>query len=122
MCGTYPSGLFYNLAINLKRVDDQFRMKGQKLFKFEAMWVEYEACKKVIETAWMGVIGPLNIETVMKKIQSCGEKLMVWNKSSFGNVKRNIEKVRNRHKGLHNSDVNGISYEEIRKARDDMQK
>lgn len=66
------------------------------------MWVESAACKQVIDTAWKGVMGPQDLSSVMKKIQRCGEKLMVWNKSSFGNVKKNIEKARHKLKCLYN--------------------
>ncbi|KAF5442611.1 hypothetical protein F2P56_035251 [Juglans regia] len=101
-----------HLTIIMKRLDDNYQVKGQKLFRFKAMFVESAACKQVIDTTWKGVMGPQDLSSVMKKIQRkiqrCAEKLMLWNKSNFGNVKKNIEKARHKLKCLYNYDPQGL--------------
>jgi len=66
----------------------------KKLFRFEVMWADATDCKQVIQEAWRGIQGRKELTIVMRKIQYCGEKLIVWNKTSFGHVQRNLSKAK----------------------------
>lgn len=44
------------------------------------------------------------LNSIIKKIERCGEKITVWNKEKFGHVKQGIERARTELQLLQSSD------------------
>ncbi|XP_042950220.1 uncharacterized protein LOC122282326 [Carya illinoinensis] len=93
----------------------------RKLFHFEAMWVEASGCKQVVDGAWKAVEGRRELNTIMKKIEHCSEKLSVWNRSSFGNVQRNLHKAKEKLRLAHQADPFSLNRQQIQMARNAVQ-
>ncbi|XP_042944683.1 uncharacterized protein LOC122278570 [Carya illinoinensis] len=79
-----------HVPIKLQLHNDRAQSRGQKLFRFEAMWVEDKSCKPLIEKAWVNTTGDRTMVGVLKQIQKCGEHLAKWNKNKFGNVQKKL--------------------------------
>ncbi|KAF5458653.1 hypothetical protein F2P56_022666 [Juglans regia] len=111
-----------HIPITLKTQVDRRQMIRKKIFKFETIWAEEPKCKKVIELAWEGATGQSDLPSILDKIKRCGEKLDVWNRVCFGNVRRNIEQARLKLKKLQQSDPYYQRSNSLRAARTDLQK
>lgn len=65
-----------------------------KPFRFEKMWLVEPGCANVIEAVW----SPRSMEDLfvglMRKIESPGKELRIWNREHFGNVRRELQKKR----------------------------
>ncbi|KAG2667144.1 hypothetical protein I3760_15G097700 [Carya illinoinensis] len=83
-----------HVPIKLQLQNDRAQRRGQKLFRFEAMWVEDKGCKPLIEKAWVNINGDRTMEGVLKQIQQCGEHLAKWNKDSFTNVQKKLRQAK----------------------------
>lgn len=61
-------------------------------FRFESMWVGKNDCTAMIEDNWAkrGAQGP-----IMPLHKQCGDQLLQWNKSTFGNVQANLGNAKN---------------------------
>ena len=66
----------------------------QKPFRFEQMWMAEQGCGATIEAVWKKDIEATVCNRVIKKIQSCGEALTKWSKTSFGSVRRELKEKR----------------------------
>ncbi|XP_041025296.1 uncharacterized protein LOC121265675 [Juglans microcarpa x Juglans regia] len=62
------------------------------------------------------------MEHVMSKISDCGKRLQAWNRTNFGNVKRNLQRAKYRLKQLQESDPMGVRREEQKAVRKEVQK
>ncbi|XP_060962192.1 uncharacterized protein LOC133032303 [Cannabis sativa] len=57
-----------------------------KRFRFENLWLREPVCLQLIRDTWEAAAG----SSVMDKIHSCGENLLVWGKDYVGNFKARI--------------------------------
>ncbi|XP_042951290.1 uncharacterized protein LOC122285342 [Carya illinoinensis] len=111
-----------HVPIMLKLTAGSVQGPRKKLFRFEAMWVDATDCKQVIQDAWRGVEGRKDLSIVMRKIQHCGEKLTVWNKTIFGHVQRNLKKAKDQLCLVHQADPLSDNRQKLQEARNEVQK
>lgn len=64
-------------------VDDLFR-RGNKLFKFEVMWLSKKECGKIMEEAWNGSAG----EDITHRLNKVSRILSGWAMRTFANLKK----------------------------------
>ena len=64
-------------------INDQFR-RGNKLFKFEAMWLSKDECATVVQEAW----SESNGDDVTTRLELVSNKLSSWASMAFGNLKK----------------------------------
>lgn len=76
-------------------VDD----RKKKPFRSKVMWVGEEKCAQIIKDSWK-IADRNSMMEVMGLIKGYSEKLKVWNRSAFGNVKYQLTKARNRLKQI----------------------
>ena len=78
------------LALRLPKEEEDRNCRGQRLFKFEAMWLRDPQCDEVVQEAWYeGVCKPGGYPFT-NCINNCRSRLQVWNKMEFGHVGRKI--------------------------------
>ncbi|XP_042950313.1 uncharacterized protein LOC122282426 [Carya illinoinensis] len=65
-----------------------------KQFHLEAMWVGEEQCERIIEQVWSERGGNRGMEDLLNLIQGCGQQLKIWNRHSFGLVKKKLNEAR----------------------------
>ena len=73
---------------------DGMECKQQRPFRFEQMWMSEPGCGETIEAIWKKNCTEPVGDKVIKKIDTCVEKLTKWSKTCFQNVKRELEKRR----------------------------
>lgn len=61
------------------------------------------------------------MHSVMRKIEVCGERVIVWNKEVFGNVKKGLEKARANLQSIQRSDPRGNRRHEHKAAISEVQ-
>ncbi|KAL9688033.1 hypothetical protein QQ045_032446 [Rhodiola kirilowii] len=66
--------------------------RKKRFFRFEAMWLEHPKFAEAMENFWNSN-GSSN-QRWMDKLRSCKSFLKDWNKASFGNVCKRIEKLK----------------------------
>ncbi|KAK9997075.1 hypothetical protein SO802_021761 [Lithocarpus litseifolius] len=68
--------------------------KRKKLFHFEEMWLSNRGCEEVVFSAWNngGALGFGG--DVLAKVEKCGKDLTWWDKNVFGNVRRELDRLR----------------------------
>ncbi|KAL3833965.1 hypothetical protein ACJIZ3_008701 [Penstemon smallii] len=84
-------------------------------FRFEAMWFTSEECERVIKDSWTGNINLANGNSVWDKLDNCRLGLLNWSKSSFGNVNKQICKLK---KELHTLRTGRITPASKQKEKD----
>ena len=67
--------------------------KRKKLFRFEKMWLSNPSCSEIVEVVWHSSGVTDFDERILQRIEKCGRDLSWWN--IFGNVRRELEKLRN---------------------------
>ena len=67
--------------------------KRKKLFRFEKMWLSNPNCSEIVEVVWHSSGVTDFDERILQRIEKCGRDLSWWN--IFGNVRRELEKLRN---------------------------
>jgi len=66
----------------------------KKIFRFEEMWLSNRGCEDVVFSAWNSG-DALEFEgNVLAKTDKCGKDLSWWNKNVFGNVRRELERLK----------------------------
>ncbi|XP_042983366.1 uncharacterized protein LOC122312779 [Carya illinoinensis] len=58
------------------------------------MWVGEEQCERIIEQVWSERGGNRGMEELLNLIQGCGQQLKIWNRHSFGLVKKKLNEAR----------------------------
>lgn len=62
-------------------------------FRFEEMWLRDPCCAEVVEDAWMeGLCQPNGVQ-ISNFLDSCRTRLVAWNKTEFGLVRRQITRL-----------------------------
>lgn len=64
------------------------------MFHFEEMWLSHIGCEEIVHSAWNSIScfeGNLNI---LAKVDKCGKDLLWWNKNVFGNVRKELYRLR----------------------------
>ncbi|XP_075636519.1 uncharacterized protein LOC142608713 [Castanea sativa] len=68
--------------------------KRKKLFRFEEMWLSNRECEEVVFSAWNSGGGQRLGGDVLAKVEKCGKELTWWDKNVFGNVRRELDRLR----------------------------
>ncbi|XP_026442374.1 uncharacterized protein LOC113341872 [Papaver somniferum] len=63
-------------------------------FKYFGDWIKHEECKPLIQACWEKEIRGSHAHTMIKKVTSVKHILRGWNKYSFGNIRTNIEMIK----------------------------
>ena len=79
------------LFIRLSGIDAP---RQKKKFRFEEMWLSNRECEDVIFSAWHSGDGLRFEDDVLKKIDKCGKQLTWWDRNVFGNVRRELERLK----------------------------
>ena len=66
----------------------------KKPFRFKEMWLSDSRCGKVVEAAWRLCVSLDSNKEILGKIEKCGKDLSWWNYNVFGNVRRELKKIR----------------------------
>ncbi|CAM8940407.1 unnamed protein product [Rhodiola kirilowii] len=66
--------------------------RKKRFFRFEAMWLEHPKFAEAMESFWNTIDN--NNQGWMDKLRSCKNFLKDWNKASFGNVCKRINKLK----------------------------
>lgn len=63
--------------------DDNFEFRKPRRFRFEHMWLQHPDFGEAVKTSWRNsFLG----DNLMDQLQSCGEKLSQWARTSIGNI------------------------------------
>lgn len=92
-------------------INDSFQ-RGQKMFKFEAMWLSQEECGKVVEEAWSGSCG----ETIARRLECVSSDLSCWATKKFGDLKKRKKKALDNLNALHQRAPDAMVLEQCRKV------
>lgn len=67
--------------------------QGQKgkIFRFEYMWIQHPKSTNLLEKIWKK--GDKNV-SFLEKAKSCGQDLLNWEKTEFGNIRSKIRNLR----------------------------
>lgn len=85
----------------------------QQSFRFEAAWLRAEDYRGFVENAWVeGRIDSPPLQAAWSNLQRMADSLRRWSKLSFGNVRKNIQKLERRLSSLHTLHPNDNSVEE----------
>ncbi|KAF7154153.1 hypothetical protein RHSIM_Rhsim01G0092300 [Rhododendron simsii] len=68
--------------------------KVVKPFRFESFWTMEEQCKSIISEAWLQEYEGTKMVQVCKKLRGCKEKLKVWNRINFGDLRFQIAVIK----------------------------
>lgn len=60
------------------------RLKGQRIFKFEVMWIG--DLERIVEEAWTKGNSDSYLKEIMVMSKRCANSLWAWNKNQFVNV------------------------------------
>ena len=58
------------------------------------MWLSNTGCEEVVQAAWTSVGDFGSEEAILAKVEKCGKDLSWWNKKIFGNVKRELDRLK----------------------------
>ncbi|XP_042944657.1 uncharacterized protein LOC122278542 [Carya illinoinensis] len=100
----------------------QISRRGHRPFRFESMRLGEEGCSKPIKEAWRERSKGDGIKTLMQWTQKVGEKLKVWNKKSFGNVKVKLAEAKENLCQLQKKDPVGFNSQENMSVREEVNK
>ncbi|KAK4434929.1 hypothetical protein Salat_0655900 [Sesamum alatum] len=64
-----------------------------KRFKFEASWTRSEDCAHLINYVWSRSSGSDLVSGLVSKLAECGEVLLCWSKSTFGDRRRRKQEL-----------------------------
>ena len=67
--------------------------KRKKVFWFEEMWLSNPGCFDTVQVVWNRCETEL-VGGILGRVEKCGRDLSWWNKNVFGNVRRELEKLR----------------------------
>lgn len=81
--------------------------KGSRPFRFDAIWLDDEHCSVVVENGWNNP-GSVGVDaSVMGKLARCADDLHSWDRRHFGNVSKELCKVREQLDDLQKGGMNG---------------
>ncbi len=80
------------------------RVKGHRVFCFEAMWVKDEQSKDIVQQAWsLDTEEGSPMFRVFEKLKHCRVSLIAWSKERFGKLAGRIKEKRKRLQELSNA-------------------
>ena len=68
----------------------------KRLFRFEEMWLGDKGCGEMVEGVWQISYEEAGNSRVIRKVENCGKVLTKWSKDCFGNIKKQLEKKKER--------------------------
>ena len=71
----------------------EFQQK-KKPFRFEEMWLADKGCGETVEGVWEAHYDEGDNRRVLRKIENCGKELTRWSQKCFGNVRKELKKIR----------------------------
>ena len=74
--------------------------KYKKIFRFESLWLKDEGCEKVVTEAWGEGLCMASDFPILSCMESCQNKLEVWNTTEYGHVGKKIAFLQKRLEGL----------------------
>ncbi|CAM8900258.1 unnamed protein product [Rhodiola kirilowii] len=76
----------------LMNTDSRCRLRRKKLFRFEVMWFNHQDYSKMMEDFWINCGN--NSDGWPVNLNSCKEMLKAWSRSSFGDMRRKIQSIK----------------------------
>ena len=67
----------------------------KKPFRFEEMWLSNPGCNETIEAVWHSSNTIESSKGILQRLEKRGRDLSWWNRNVFGNVQRELDKLRN---------------------------
>lgn len=81
------------IHVNWKKPHRREGLKRKvKIFCFEDMWLREESCDMVVNRGWSPEGNPMRLA---RAIEGCGHALSLWSSKEFGELPKEIEKVKN---------------------------
>lgn len=68
--------------------------KGPRPFRFEAMWLDEKSCHATVENGWNNPGSSWAEPGVLGKIERCASDLREWEGTTFGNVNRELARIK----------------------------
>ena len=96
------------------------RVQKRSRFHFEAMWSKKEDCKSIISEVWESGVELNTPNGVAVGLKQCADKLTRWNKTTFGQVLRQIQNRRKALCEMVRRDRDGSLGREINKMRKEI--
>ncbi|CAM8880259.1 unnamed protein product [Rhodiola kirilowii] len=81
-----------HLPIVLSIVEKEI-VSREKIIRFEPMWLRHKDFKEIVKRHWEELAGESDFA---EKLRRCMEKLNGWNWSTFGSVRKNLERLKER--------------------------
>jgi exonuclease III len=80
----------------LLELDDAVRSRNyvEQQFRYELMWETHTDLKQLVETTWGEGDACVNVHSVHDKLLLLSGKLSSWSKDTFGNVRKEIKKLK----------------------------
>ena len=88
------------LALRLPKEEEDKNRRGQRMFRFKAMWFCDPQCDEVVQEAWYEGLSKLGRYPFTNCIDICRSRLQVWNKMELGHVGRKIASLEKQLKRL----------------------
>ena len=84
------------LTLRLPKEEEDKKRRGQRMFRFEAMWLRDPQCDEVVQEAWYEGLCKPSGSPFTNCINNCRTRLQVWNKTEFGHIGRKIASLEKR--------------------------
>ncbi|KAL0411141.1 UNVERIFIED_CONTAM: putative mitochondrial protein [Sesamum latifolium] len=69
------------------------KLKGKRIFRFEASWLQSEDCGRIVENSWQSAGTGNDQQNFMDKLNSSREALILWGRSGFKERRHRIEEL-----------------------------
>ena len=66
----------------------------KKNFRFEQMWLSNSSCEEVVVSTWGSGCEVGYEGDILRKVEKCGKELGQWEKSVFGNVRLELNRLK----------------------------
>jgi hypothetical protein len=106
-----------HLALLLRLTREVRIQPAKKCAHYEIFWERDPALKEVIEAAWKDVGNVHDLGSISNGLRQTMDKLQSWGRRKFGNVTRELSRMRERIKSLLES---GADSSDVREATDAM--
>lgn len=67
---------------------------NKKHFRFEEMWPSNSRCEKIVQSVWNSTEGASIEVDLVAKVDNCGRDLAWWNQNVFGNLRKELDRLK----------------------------
>ena len=111
------SSVFDHNPLLLHLFSKKKHQKYKKIFRFESMWLKDERCEKVVIEAWGEGLCITSGFPILSCMESCRNKLEVWNTTEYVHVGKKIAFLQKRLEGLEMQASSSAVIKDLRETR-----